>query len=127
MEKFQQMFLRQQKYIFYLLSLYTLGWGFTEYKTLFLSLILGTVVSLFMLWSLVRKIEKFGRAVAHGKKVRSIGTFSRLAAAALAAAIAIQYPQYFSIVPVVLGLMTSYIVIIIDFLLQKFQKNGYHV
>lgn len=115
----QQMVQRQQKYIFYLLSLYTLGWGFTSYKTVFASLILGTAISLFLLWNLVRKVAKFGRAVAQGKKVRSLGTFSRLAAAVLAAAIAVQYPQYFSIIPVVIGLMTSYAVIIIDFLLHK--------
>jgi ATP synthase protein I len=115
----QRMFLRQQKYIFYLLSLYTLGWGFTSYKTVFLSLILGTVISLFLLWNLVRKVEKFGRAVAQSQKVRSLGTFSRLAAAVLAAAIAIEYPQYFSIIPVTIGLMTSYFVIMIDFLLFR--------
>jgi ATP synthase protein I len=122
MEKFQQMFFRQLKYILYLLSLYTLGWGFTKYKTFFLSLILGTVISVFMLWSLTSKVEKLGQAVSERKKVRTIGTFSRLALAALAAAIAVEYPQYFAIVPVVLGLMTSYIVIIIDFLLQKISK-----
>lgn len=127
MDKFRQMFLRQLKYILYLLSLYTLGWGFTEYKKFFLSLILGTVISAFMLWSLTRKIEKVGRAVSERKKVRTIGTLSRLALAALAATIALEYPQYFAIVPVVLGLMTSYIVIIIDFLLQKFRNNGQYV
>ncbi|BDG37707.1 ATP synthase subunit I [Saccharococcus caldoxylosilyticus] len=126
MEKFQQMFLRQLKYILYLLSLYTLGWGFTAYKTFFLSLILGTVISIFMLWSLTRKIDKLGQAVLERKKVRTIGTLSRLALAALAAAVALEYPQYFAIVPVVLGLMTSYIVIIIDFLLQKWKNNGQH-
>ncbi|GLH64071.1 ATP synthase subunit I [Parageobacillus sp. G301] len=127
MEKFRQMFFRQLKYILYLLSLYTLGWGFTEYKTFFLSLILGTVISALMLWSLTSKIEKFGQAVSQRKKVRTIGTLSRLALAALAAAIAVEYPQYFAILPVVLGLMTSYIVIIIDFLLQKLRNNGQHV
>jgi ATP synthase protein I len=127
MEKFQQMFLRQLKYILYLLSLYTLGWGFTAYKTFFLSLILGTVISILMLWSLTRKIDKLGQAVLERKKVRTIGTLSRLALAALAAAIALEYPQYFAIVPVVLGLMTSYIVIIIDFLLQKWKNHGQHV
>ncbi|ANB61235.1 ATP synthase subunit I [Anoxybacteroides amylolyticum] len=115
----QQMVQRQQKYLFYLLSLYTLGWGFTNYKTVFASLILGTAISLFLLWNLVRKVAKFGRAVAQGKKVRSLGTFTRLAAAVLAAAIAVEYPQYFSIIPVVIGLMTSYAVIIIDFLLHR--------
>jgi ATP synthase protein I len=126
MENFRQMFLRQLKYILYLLSLYTLGWGFTAYKTFFLSLILGTVISVLMLWSLTRKIAKLGQAVLERKKVRTIGTLSRLALAALAAAIALKYPQYFAIVPMVLGLMTSYIVIIIDFLLQRLKNNGQH-
>jgi ATP synthase protein I len=122
MEELQRMFTRQRKYIFYLLSVYTLGWGFTEYKTVFLSLILGTVISLYSLWTLVRKANMFGQAVVEGKKVRSLGTLSRMAAAGLAVLIVVRYPHQFSIVPVVLGLMTSYFVIIIDYLLQKIRN-----
>jgi len=125
MEEIEQLFQRQRKYIFYLLSLYTLGWGFTEYKTVFLSLILGTVISLYSLWLLVRKTIQFGRAVTEGKKFRSLGMLSRMAAAGLAVFITVRYPDYFSIVPVVLGLMTSYFVIIIDyFLLLKLRGSG---
>jgi ATP synthase protein I len=119
MQELQQMFQRQRKYIYYLLSVYTLGWGFTQYKTVFLSLILGTVISFYSLWTLVRKADRFGRAVIEGKKVRSLGTFSRMAAAGLAVLIVMRYPHYFSIIPVLLGLMTSYFVIIIDYFLQK--------
>jgi ATP synthase protein I len=119
MQELQQMFQRQRKYIYYLLSVYTLGWGFTQYKTVFLSLIFGTVISFYCLWTLVRKTEHFGRAVIEGKKVRSLGTFSRMAAAGLAVLIVMRYPHDFSIIPVVLGLMTSYFVIIIDYFLQK--------
>ncbi|AGT33728.1 ATP synthase I [Geobacillus genomosp. 3] len=126
METFQLMFLRHVKYILYLLAIYTLGVGFTPYKTVFLSLILGTVISLFMLWNLTRKIEKFGQAVAARKKVRTLGTLSRLALAALAAVIVLTYPQHFALVPTVVGLMTSYIVIIIDFLFQKWKKDKLH-
>jgi len=126
METFRLMFLRHVKYILYLLSMYTLGVGFTPYKIVFLSLILGTVISLLMLWNLTRKIERFGQAVAARKKVRTLGTFSRLALAALAAVIVLTYPQHFHIVPTVLGLMTSYIVIIIDFLFQKWKKDKLH-
>ncbi|MBB6283089.1 ATP synthase subunit I [Geobacillus subterraneus] len=126
MGTFQSMFLRHVKYILYLLAIYTLGVGFTPYKTVFLSLILGTVISLFMLWNLTWKIEKFGQAVAARKKVRTLGTLSRLALAALAAVIVLTYPQHFAIVPTVVGLMTSYIVIIIDFLFQKWKKDKLH-
>jgi ATP synthase protein I len=124
MEELQQMFQRQRKYMFYLLSIYTLGWGFTQYKTIFLSLILGTAISFYGLWTSARKANCFGQAVIEGKKVRSLGTFSRMAAAGLAVLIVMRYPHYFSMIPMVLGLMTSYFVIIIDYFLQKIRKSG---
>ncbi|WP_044749351.1 ATP synthase subunit I [Bacillus alveayuensis] len=124
MEELQQMFQRQRKYIFYLLSVYTLGWGFTQYKTTFLSLIVGTAISFYGLWILARKTNRFGQAVIEGKKVRSLGTFSRMAAAGLAVLMVMRYPHYFSMIPMVLGLMTSYFVIIIDYFLQKIRKSG---
>ncbi|GAD12916.1 ATP synthase protein I [Geobacillus kaustophilus GBlys] len=111
----------------YLLAIYTLGFGFTPYKTVFLSLILGTSISLLMVWNLTWKIEKFGQAVAARKKVRTLGTLSRLALAALAAVIVLTYPQYFHIAPTVLGLMTSYIVIIIDFFFHKWKNDKLQV
>ncbi|AGE23950.1 MULTISPECIES: ATP synthase subunit I [Geobacillus] len=123
MGNLQAMFWRQVRYILYLLAIYTLGFGFTPYKTVFLSLILGTSISLLMVWNLTWKIEKFGQAVAARKKVRTLGTLSRLALAALAAVIVLTYPQYFHIVPTVLGLMTSYIVIIIDFFFHKWKND----
>ncbi|HZG59012.1 MAG TPA: ATP synthase subunit I [Anoxybacillus sp.] len=125
MEELQQMFQRQRKYIFYLLSVYTLGWGFTPYKTTFLSLILGTSISFYGLWILARKTNRFGQAVIKGKKVHSLGTFSRMAAAGLAVLIVMRYPHYFSMIPMVLGLMTSYFVIIIDYIFcKKIRKSG---
>ncbi|RAK20444.1 ATP synthase protein I [Anoxybacillus vitaminiphilus] len=124
MEELQQMFHRQRKYIFYLLSVYTVGWGFTQYKTIFLSLIVGTAISFYGLWILARKANRFGQAVIEGKKVSSLGTFSRMAAAGLAVLIVMRYPHYFSMIPMVFGLMTSYFVIIIDYFLQKIRKSG---
>jgi ATP synthase protein I len=119
MKELHAHFQRQKKYIFYLLALYALGWGFTPYPQAFLSLFLGTAISFYNLWMMVRKVERFGQAVVEGKKVRSLGMISRMAAAALAVFVAMEWPQHFSMGFVVLGLMTSYIVIIIDFLLQK--------
>jgi ATP synthase protein I len=115
MPEFRVMYNRQRKLIFYLLSIYVLGWGFTSYKTCFLGLILGTCFSFLNLWMLVRKTESFDKAIAKGKKVRSLGSLQRMATAAIAVIIALRYPDYFQIVYVVLGLMTSYIVIMIDY------------
>ncbi|MFD2446777.1 ATP synthase subunit I [Bacillus sp. CGMCC 1.16607] len=123
MPEIKVMYTRQRKYIFFLLSIYVLGWGFTEYKTIFLGLIFGTSLSLFNLWLMVRKTESFGKAVSQGKKVRSLGSFSRMATAAFAVIVALKYPDNFHLISMVLGLMTSYIVIMIDFFLQSFYKR----
>lgn len=123
MSEIKVMFMRQRKYIFFLLALYSIGWGFTTYKAVFLGLFLGTSLSVFNLWLMVRKTDKFGDAVLQGKKVRSLGSFSRMATAALAVMIALEYPDSFHLISVVLGLMTSYIVIMIDFFLQSVHSH----
>jgi ATP synthase protein I len=115
MPEFREMFNRQRKWIFYLLSIYVLGWGNTSYKTVFLGLILGTACSYLNLWLLVRKTESFDKAITMGKKVRSLGSLSRMATAGIAVIITLRYPEHFHIIGVVFGLMTSYIVIMIDY------------
>lgn len=119
MQEFQTMFARQRKWMFFLLSFYVLGWGFTAHQSIFLGLILGTSLSLFNLWLMARKINTFGQAAAEGRTVRSLGSFSRLASAALAIVITMRYPEQFHLISVVIGLMTSYIVIMIDFFIHN--------
>lgn len=119
MPEFQMMFARQRKWMFFLLSFYVLGWGFTSHQSIFLGLVLGTSLSLFNLWLMARKIDKFGQAVEEGRKVRSLGSFSRMATGALAVVIAMRYPEDFHLISVIIGLMTSYIVIMIDFFYQN--------
>ncbi|WP_059171847.1 ATP synthase subunit I [Bacillus sp. FJAT-27445] len=116
-------YFRIKRYLFFLLSLYVLGWGFTGHKPIFAGLILGTALSLFNLWLMVRKTSQFGEAVMKGKKVRSLGSFNRMATAALAVIIAMKFPDQFHLISVVLGLMTSYIVIMIDFFKQAFLRK----
>ncbi|WML46243.1 ATP synthase subunit I [Neobacillus sp. PS3-40] len=123
MPEFIEMYNRQRKWTLYLLSIYVLGWGFTSYQTIFLGLSLGTCFSFLNLWFLIRKMKSFDKAISKGKKVRSLGSLSRMATAAIAAIIALKYPEYFSIVCVALGLMTSYLVIMIDYLFHFFYKN----
>jgi ATP synthase protein I len=123
MPEIQQMFIRHRKYILLLLSIYVLGWGFTDYQTVFLGLILGTGVSLFNHWVMVKRMSRFGDKVLAGEKIRSLGTFSRMAGAIFAVIIAMEYPDTFHLLSVVIGLMTSYLVIMIDYLIQQLQLH----
>jgi ATP synthase protein I len=121
MPEIRVIFERQRKYIFFLLSLYFLGWAiFTDYQPLFAGLIVGTAVSLYNLWLLARKTWNFGDAILQGKKIRSLGSFSRFAAAGLVIFVALEYPEHVHLISAVLGLVTSYFVIMIDFLIQSF-------
>lgn len=122
MQDMQIMFRRQLKYIFYLLALFVLGWGFTEHNTLFAGLVLGLAFGALNIWLLMRNVTKIGEAAAKGIRVRSLGSVSRFASAILAAMIALKYPDEFDIIATVLGLVTSYIVMIIDFLIHKSKR-----
>jgi ATP synthase protein I len=72
---------------------------------------------------MVRKTVKFGESVDQGKKVRSLGSFSRFATAALAVVVSMRYPDQLHLISVVIGLMTAYIVIMIDFFIQHFHLH----
>jgi ATP synthase protein I len=124
MSELKGMYTRQQRYIIFLLAVYVLGWGFTDYQHIFLGLLLGTGLSLFNLWLLVKKTDQFGDSLLSGKKVRSLGMLSRMAAAVFAVIIAMEYPEQIHLVSVIIGLMTSYLVIMIDFFVQSFRSRN---
>lgn len=118
MQDVKSIYMKQRKSLFFLLSFYVLGWGFTSYKTIFLGLVLGTACSLFNLWLLAKRMDKFEAALMSGRNVRSLGMFSRMATAVVAVMLALEYPEHLHFYSVIVGLMTSYIVIMIDFLMQ---------
>jgi len=119
MPDLQFTFKRQLKYILYIIAIYVLGWGFTGYQTIFAGLILGTAISTFNVWLLMKKSQQVGASAAGGKPSRSIGTASRYAAAVLAVIIALEYPQYINVYTTVLGLVTANVVIVIDYFIHK--------
>ena len=110
---------RYTQYTLYCLSIFVLGWGFTDYQALFLGLIFGTLLSLFNLWNLYRKTVRLGQAAIEGTRAPLFGTVSRLATGAVAALAVINFPETFHIVGVIIGLMLTYIIILIDSLMQK--------
>ncbi|WP_204553671.1 ATP synthase subunit I [Bacillus ectoiniformans] len=124
MPELQHTFARHRKYILYLLSMFVLGWGITPYQPVFAGLIIGTSISFFNHWLMVKRMDRFGKAVESGQKVPSLGTFSRMASAALAAMIALSFPEQIHLVSTVLGLMASYFVIMIDFIVKNLIKSN---
>ncbi|WP_407269304.1 ATP synthase subunit I [Radiobacillus sp. PE A8.2] len=119
MQQYENMITRQRKWMFYLLAFLVLGAGFTPYPRIFLGLLLGSIVSFYNLWLMQRKINQFGQAVVEEHSPRGIGSFSRLASSGLAVLIALRFEDYFHLISVIIGLMTAYLVIMIDFSLSR--------
>lgn len=113
------MIARERKMMFYLLAIWVLGAGFTPYPQIFLGLLLGSIASFYNLYLLQRKINDFAEAVEKKQSTKGLGTISRFAAAALAIIIALQFENYFHIIAVLIGIMTSYLVIMIDLVIFK--------
>lgn len=131
-KEYKQVFIRELKIIINLLAIFVIGWGFTSYQHIFLGLILGTVISTYNLWSMHSKVNRLGSTIVENankredekkKRVKSLGSLNRLAAASLAVVIAMRYPDTFNLVAVIIGLMTNHFVIMIDFLFQSMRKN----
>ncbi|WP_042351018.1 ATP synthase subunit I [Bacillus massiliigorillae] len=124
MQELQLLMKASLKYLLYIMALFVLGWGFTDYKTVFAGLILGMVVGLFNVWLLAKRTMKIGQAAVEGKKAKSVGSISRYASAILATMIALEFPEHFSIIGTVLGLVTTTVVVIIVFIIQKYNVNN---
>lgn len=121
MKQYQNMIARQRMWMLYLLAFLVLGAGFTPYLSIFLGLLLGAIISFYNLWVLQKKIYDFGEAVEKKQSARGLGTVSRFAAVALAVIIALRFEDYFQIIAVIIGLMTSYFVIMVDFMVHRFK------
>lgn len=111
-------------WMFNFLALYVIGYAITPYKEHFAGLLLGGIFSLFLLILTYRRVKTFTHAIASKERPRPLGTLIRYALAVLAVAIALEYPQYFHWVTVVVGLLTAYIIIFIDILIQVFKSRS---
>lgn len=78
------------------------------------------MVSFYNHWLLQRKIVDLGNAaLTTGKARGGLGSFSRLAAVAVAILIALRFPDYFHILAVGIGILAAYVVIGFDFFVKS--------
>ncbi|MFC0525237.1 ATP synthase subunit I [Pontibacillus salicampi] len=122
-QQFQLMTTRQRQWMLYLLAILFLGWAILPYETVTLGLILGATFSFFNLWLMQRSINLLGRAAAENRGAKTFGSFSRLAAGGLAILIALQFNNYFHLIAVIIGLMTTYVVIMIEFIFSTLETS----
>ncbi|WP_223805980.1 ATP synthase subunit I [Ornithinibacillus gellani] len=119
MSQYENMVKRQRKWMLYLLSILVLGAALTPYKHIFFGLLLGSTVSFYNLYLLQRKIDDFSEAVVKQTRPKGLGMISRFAAAALAVILAIRFKEHVDMIAVIIGLMTSYLVIMLDFIFYR--------
>lgn len=116
---------RQTKYFFYTLALFVLGYGVMPYHKVFLGLIIGAIVGFFSLRIVAFKTDKLlDRVVKGDTKVRfkatAVSTYSRLATMGLLIIFAFRYKDLVEAWAIGLGLLTGYLVMIIDFLYLQY-------
>ena len=114
MQTLQEIHSRQRRALFFLLALFVLGWGFTEWKTVFAGLILGSLFGLYNFWILVRRHEQLEQAMAAGRRRGSLGTVWRFASGIAAAAIATAVPEQFDLISTVIGFAIPYVLLLGD-------------
>lgn len=114
METLQEAHNRQRRVLFFLLAFLVLGWGFTEWKTVFAGLILGSLFGLYNFWILVRKAKQYEQAIAAGKKRVSLGSALRFASGIAAAAIATAMPEQFDLISTVIGFTIPYVLFLTE-------------
>lgn len=90
----------------------------TPHKSIFLGLLLGSIISLSNLWSTYFQVKRLGESVEIGRAKFSLGTLFRFGLVIGAVYIAFQYPDKFHFISVVIGLMLTYIIILVNSLFQ---------
>ena len=123
MSEYELMVARQRKWMLYLLAIFILGAVFSPYPDIFNGLLLGGIVSFYNLWNLGRNINKFGEAAIENNPKIGIGTFTRMASAGLAILIAMKFEVYFNLIGVIIGIIISYIIIVVDFGIRIFTQK----
>ena len=114
MQTLQEIFKIQKKIYFFCLALFVIGWGITDFKTVFAGLILGSLFGLYNFWILVRKMEKADRKLAEGKQSLSLGSALRFASGIAAAALATAMPEHFNLISTVIGFAIPYILLLVE-------------
>ena len=106
--------IRLTRTMLYILALLVLGWGFTAHQTIFASLLLGATVSFVNALYTAFKAQQFRKLIEAGRRPKGSGMLTRFSMVALAAVVAMRYPDFFHIPSLAIGLMAAPIILFVD-------------
>lgn len=101
----------------------TIALFFTSQR-FFLGMSLGAAFSLLNLLSTYHQVKTIGKMLEGGSVRFSFGTVTRILTAVAAVYIAMQFPQYFDLMGVIIGLMVTYVLILIEPIFYFKQLNN---
>ncbi|QWG47738.1 ATP synthase subunit I [Bacillus mycoides] len=97
-----------------LLGVMLLGWFMTPFPFHFAGISIGLLVSMYCVWILGRRIEKFGNSIVKKEKAPMLGMMNRFAAAILGAIIMYEIEHHEFMWTFAAGIMGGYFLIIIN-------------
>ncbi|MBJ8007687.1 MULTISPECIES: ATP synthase subunit I [Bacillus cereus group] len=97
-----------------LLGVMLLGWFMTPFPFHFVGISIGLLVSMYCVWILGRRIEKFGNSIVKKEKAPMLGMMNRFAAAILGAIIMYGIEHHDFMWTFAAGIMGGYFLIIIN-------------
>ncbi|MBO1581498.1 ATP synthase subunit I [Bacillus sp. XF8] len=100
--------------MYYLLGAMLLGWVMTPFSSHFLGASIGLLVSMYCVWILGRRIEKFGDSIVKKEKAPMLGMINRFAAAILGAIIMYEIEHHKFMWTFAAGIMGGYFLIVIN-------------
>jgi len=114
MDEYDKMVKVQRKWMIIYLAILVIGLGVLPYKQILLGLLLGSIVSVFNIWFLQKRVKRFGEAIAGGRSVAGLGTLMRMLTSVMAIAIALKFDQLFHIYATIIGLVSSYLIMLVE-------------
>ncbi|MED0965353.1 ATP synthase subunit I [Bacillus cereus] len=97
-----------------LLGVMLLGWFMTPFPAHFVGISIGLLVSMYCVWILGRRIEKFGDSIVKKEKAPMLGMVNRFAAAILGAIIMYEIEHQNFMWTFAAGIMGGYFLIVIN-------------
>lgn len=104
----------QRKWMLCLLIITALAVFITPFTHFFLGLLLGVSISFYNLCLLQRKTYEFGEAVVETGAPLGLGTLTRVITSILGIVIALRFEEFMNPYAVVIGLASSYVVLLVD-------------
>lgn len=111
MKRAFQAFRKQLAWIFGILLI---SWLCTPFADHLLGFGVGLTVSMYCGWMLARRIEKIGEHITIGKRLPSLGTVNRFAAAVLGCILLYEIEHHMTMAAFATGILGGYILLIVN-------------